>query len=371
MTTFGRHLSEEEFIRRATAAWHNDTHPPATCVPTATAASSQDGVAATVTSADVDVLATAAAASAAPATAAPAGATVLAVEVITAGIDERPEDTAQEQQQQQQQQQLNIGCCNLCNKIGQLSMLRGAKHTCVVCLKLRWAGERKGISRGNIRRAIQRYGNQLPVAEFVQKTLTLVAEDAEAAAAVFDHPTTAPSPVEVATPAKRGRPRIGRRQRPPERSPSPPEQAASSEDESPPPPSPTLDDAFIPNGDTYRGPCIVCGFHRLLSRTHRLQNTCRRCMPARALCHQKGLSLGMIQRMYEELGGERMAPESFAEAAAAAARERSPGLGASVPPAPDLNSRGDCNKLELTWGRQRRVTEARSSSGMEVRVDCC
>lgn len=335
MMTFGRHLSEADFIRKATAAWHHEPHPLPAAVCLQTATSSHEGRAATGTSADVE-------ARSAPPSAADA----------TAAASEAPTDATQDQAMQ------NVGCCNLCNKVGQLSVLRGAKHTCVVCLKLRWAGERKGISRGNIRQAIQLYGNQLPVSEFVQKTLALVAEDnAEAAPAT-------PPPPQSKTPVKRGRPRIGRRPRAllPERSPSPVGEAASSEDETPPP----LEDLLAPTGDTYRGPCVVCGFHRLLSRTHRLADTCRRCMPARALCHQRGLPLPVIQRMYEELGGERMAAEAFADAAAAAVQERSPGLDVSVTPALDGNSREDWEQLELAWGRRSRVTEAGSSSGMEV-----
>jgi hypothetical protein len=223
----------------------------------------------------------------------------------------------------------NHGRCNLCSQMGELSILRGAKHTCIICLKLRWAGERKGLSRGVIRRAILQYGNRLPVSEFVQKTFALTAEDAADSTAATSAAQGGVCEAAPNAPAKRGRPSIGRRPRParsqsqPLTEDSPRSRRGDSSESDDSPQRQCFHEAeddeggLARNGDTYRGQCIICGSHGLLSCSHKLKHTCRFCMPARALCHSKGLTLRTVQRMYEELG--HVAPEEFAAAAAALA----------------------------------------------------
>lgn len=51
--------------------------------------------------------------------------------------------------------------------------MRGSAHTCAQCLKMRWAGERKGLSRATIRRAIRLFGNGLQSQDFVKHALAL------------------------------------------------------------------------------------------------------------------------------------------------------------------------------------------------------
>lgn len=70
-------------------------------------------------------------------------------------------------------QQGPVGRCSMCACTEELSTVRGAAHTCAQCLKMRWAGERKGLSRATIRRAVRLFGNSLQSHDFVQRALAL------------------------------------------------------------------------------------------------------------------------------------------------------------------------------------------------------